>query len=307
MSFSRPGAIDLSALKNTPAGGSAGRPASGAPAPAGASWVLDVDERTFQDVLQSSLDHVVVVALWSSRSPQGAAFNDSLARVADSYAGRLLLARIDADTSPQIAQMLGAQGVPFVLGVVKGQPVPLFQGTVDESQIRQFFDELLRVAEANGVNGVAAPVGGGEALPDEEPVDDPRFAAADDAFAEGDYATAVAEYEKLLASNPADTEAAERLAGAKLLQRTGDADLAAARQAAADNPDDVDAQLLVADLDLSGGHVDDAFGRLIDLVRRTTGDDKERVRARVVEMFTIVGSDDPRVSAARRALASALF
>ncbi|WP_370615073.1 co-chaperone YbbN [Mumia sp. Pv 4-285] len=306
MSFSRPGAIDLSALKNTATGGPAGRPSS-SPAPAGASWVVDVDERTFQDVLQSSLDHVIVIALWSSRSPQGASFNDSLASVANSYAGRLLLARVDVDTSPQIAQMLGAQGVPFVLGVVKGQPVPLFQGTVDESQIRQYFDELLRVAEANGVTGTAAPVGGDEAPVEEGPVDDPRFAAADDAFAEGDYATAIAEYEKLLASNPADAEAAERLAGAKLLHRTGDADLNAARQAAADNPDDIDAQLLVADLDLSGGHVEDAFGRLIDLVRRTAGDDKERVRARVVEMFTIVGSDDPRVSAARRALASALF
>ncbi|MGH1565097.1 tetratricopeptide repeat protein [Mumia sp. DW29H23] len=306
MSFSRPGAVDLSALKNTAPGAPAGAP--GAPAPAGASWVLDVTEQNFQEVLQSSLDHVVVLALWSSRAPQGDAFNRTLADVANSYGGRLLLARVDVDTSPQIAQMLGAQGVPFVVGVVKGQPVPLFQGTAEEAQVRQYLDELLRVAQANGVTGTAAPVGGpADGAADEGPVEDPRFAAADDAFAEGDYATAIAEYEKLLASNPADTEASERLAGARLLHRTADADLTAARDAAAQNPDDVDAQLLVADLDLSGGHVDDAFGRLIDLVRRTAGDERERVRARLVEMFTIVGPDDPRVGQARRKLASALF
>ncbi|MBW9208302.1 tetratricopeptide repeat protein [Mumia sp. zg.B21] len=305
MSFSRPGAIDLSALKNAAPGAPAGAPRG--PAPAGASWVLDVTEQNFQDVLQSSLDHVVVLALWSSRAPQGDDFNRVLATVANSYGGRLLLARVDVDTSPQIAQMLGAQGVPFVVGVVKGQPVPLFQGTADEAQVRQYLDELLRVAQANGVTGSAPPVGGVAEVAEEEPADDPRFAVADDAFAEGDYATAISEYEKLLAANPADTEAAERLAGARLLDRTADADLTAAREAAAQNPDDLDAQMLVADLDLSGGHVDDAFGRLIDLVRRTAGDERERVRGRLVEMFTIVGSDDPRVAQARRKLASALF
>ncbi|WP_262849372.1 tetratricopeptide repeat protein [Mumia quercus] len=303
MSFSRPGAIDLSALKK-PAS-AAGAPAGG-PAPAGASWVLDVGEQNFQQVLQASVDHVVVLSLWSSRSPQSSTFNQVLADAVNAYAGRMLLAQIDVDTNAQIAQMLGAQGVPFVLGVVKGQPVPLFQGTADEAQVRQYFDELLRVAEANGVTGTAAPVSSAAGA-EEEPADDPRFAAADDAYAEGDYAKAVAEYEKLLAANPADSEAAERLAGAKLLQRTDGAELTAARDAAAQNPDDVDAQLLVADLDLSGGHVDDAFGRLIDVVRRTAGDERERVRARLVEYFTIVGNDDPRVGQARRALATALF
>ncbi|QMW65228.1 tetratricopeptide repeat protein [Mumia sp. ZJ1417] len=304
MSFSRPGAVDLSALKKpaAPAGASAA-----GPAPAGASWVLDVGEQNFQQVLQASVDHVVVLSLWSSRSPQSSTFNQVLADAVNAYAGRMLLAQIDVDANPQIAQMLGAQGVPFVLGVVKGQPVPLFQGTAEEAQVRQYLDELLRVAEANGVTGTAAPVGGAAASDEEEPADDPRFAAADDAYAEGDYAKAVAEYEKLLATNPADTEAAERLAGAKLLQRTEGAELSAARDAAAQNPDDIDAQLLVADLDLSGGHVDDAFGRLIDVVRRTAGDDRERIRARLVEYFTIVGNDDPRVGQARRALATALF
>ncbi|KHL19552.1 putative thioredoxin [Mumia flava] len=303
MSFSRPGAVDLSALKNA---ATSKPPSSAGAAPAGATWVVDVTEQNFQQILTESASHVVVLSLWTSRAEQSASFNALLGRVADSYGGRLQLAQIDVDTNPQIAQMLGAQGVPFVLGVVKGQPVPLFQGTADEPEVRQYFDELLRVAEANGVTGTAAPSGGAAPV-EEEPADDPRFAAADDAYAEGDFATAVAEYEKLVAANPADSEAAERLAGAKLLQRTSGVDLNDARAAAADDPADVDAQLLVADLDVAGGHVDDAFGRLIDLVRATAGDERERVRARLVELFTVVGTDDPRVGQARRALASALF
>jgi putative thioredoxin len=118
---------------------------------------------------------------------------------------------------------------------------------------------------------------------------------------------AVAEYEKLLNQYPGDTEIAERLAGVQLMGRTRDADLTAARAAAADAPDDLDAQLLVADLDVSGGHVEDAFDRLIGLVKRLDADDRERVRERLLELFTVVGAADPRVAAARRALATALF
>ncbi|HUS22043.1 MAG TPA: tetratricopeptide repeat protein, partial [Aeromicrobium sp.] len=118
---------------------------------------------------------------------------------------------------------------------------------------------------------------------------------------------AITEYERLQAQHPGDDEIAERLAGVRLMARTRDADLTTARAAAAERPDDIDAQFLVADLDVSGGHVDDGFGRLIELVGRLSGDDRERVRARLVELFTVVGTADPRVAQARRALASRLF
>lgn len=312
-SFSRPGAVDLSAFKNTaPQGAPAGAPPGGADAgAAGAagSYVIDATEQTFQsDVLDASTRHVVVLSLWSPHAAESLAFNATLAAVTDSYAGRILLAQIDVDTNPQIAQAVGAQGVPFVLGLVGGQPVPLFQGTVDEPEVRRFFDELLKVAVANGVTGAAQPRGVAPAAPEaEEPDEDPRFEAADSALAAGDFEAAIDAYEALVAASPADVEAAERLAGVRLMQRTSGADLNAARQAAADAPDDIDAQLLVADLDVSGGHADDAFSRLVDLVRRTGGDDRERVRQRLLELFSIVGADDPRVAPARRALASALF
>lgn len=302
-SFSRPGAFDLSALKQPapPTGAASGGVAG--------SYVVDVTEQTFQaEVLEASMRHLVVLSLWSPRAAQSATFNATLAAVADSYRGRLLLAQVDIDASPQIAQAVGAQGVPFVLGLIKGQPVPLFQGTVDEAEVRRFFDELLNVAVANGLSGVAEPRGAAtDASLEDDVEDDPRFAEADAAFGAGDLDAAVAAYEKIAAENPADTEAAERLAGVQLVQRTTGVDLAAARTAAADAPDDIDAQLVVADLDVSGGHVDDAFARLIDLVRRTSGDDRERVRQRLLQLFVVVGADDPSVAPARRALASALF
>ena len=302
MNFSRPGAIDLSALKQP-----AARP--GQPAADGGSYVIDITEQNFQtEALQASMSYVVVLSLWSPRSPQSESFNALLGNVVSQYGGQIVLAQVDIDANPTIAQALQAQAVPLVVGLVKGQPVPLFQGTVDEAEARRYFDELVNVAAQNGVTGRAQPTGEGpEAAEEVEEPEDPRFAAADAAFAASDFDTAVAEYEKLQAQYPADTEISERLAGVKLLARTQGVDLQAARKAAADAPDDLDAQMLVADLDVSGGHVDDAFDRLIQLVKRTSGDDRERVRQRLLDLFTVVGVADPRVATARRALASALF
>lgn len=299
MTFSRPGAVDLSSLAQP----------AGASSRAAGAYVVDITEQNFQtDALDASMQHVVVLSLWSPRSPQSQSFNELLGQIVTSYEGRLTLAQVDVDANQAIAQALGAQGVPLVVGLVKGQPVPLFQGTADEADVRQYFDQLLTVAEQNGVTGRATATPDAEAqAADEEPADDPRFAAADAALANGDMQGAVAEYEKLLNQYPGDSEIAERLAGVQLMHRTRDADLDAARAAAANAPDDVDAQLLVADLDVSGGHVQDAFDRLIELVKRLDGDDRERVRERLLELFTVVGAADPRVATARRALATALF
>ena len=301
MSFSRPGAIDLSALKSQPAG-------SGPAAPAGGAFVIDATEQNLQsEVLEASKQYVVVLNLWSPRAQQSAGFNVLIANVANSYGGQILLANVDVDANPSIAQAVGAQGVPFVIGLIMGQPVPMFQSTVEEAELRQVFDQLVQAAAQNGLTGRAAPVGTVAPEPADEPEDDPRFAEADAALAEGNIDAAIAAYESLVAQNPSDAEVAERLAGVRLMARTADADLQVARTAAADNPDDLGAQLLVADLDVSGGHVEDAFDRLIALIRRTTDEDRERIRERLIELFTIVGTDDPRVAVARRALATALF
>lgn len=304
MDFSRPGAVDLSGLAADEARSGRG----------GVAWAHDVTEQTFEaDVIQASMRYIVVLSLWSPRSEASRTFNDVLGDVVGDYEGRIVVARVDVDAQPGIAQALGAQAVPFVVGLLRGQPVPLFQGTADAAEVRQIFDQLVTAAVQAGVTGRAEPTvpvsdgadntaGEGEAQPS-----DPRFAAADAALDAGDLDAACAEYEKLQAQYPADQEISERLAGVRLLSRTRDADLQSARAAAAQSPDDIDAQLLVADLDVSGGHVDDAFARLIDLIKRTQADDREAVRTRLLELFTVVGVADPRVATARRALASALF
>jgi putative thioredoxin len=298
MNFSRPGALDLSVL--------GGSPARSGPSRAAGAFVADATEQNFQQsVIDASMRYVVVLSLWSQRSPQSVEFNDLLATVVDSYGGQAMLVRVDVDAQPAIAQAIGAQSVPLVLGLVMGQPMPLFQSTADETQVRSVIDQLFQVAIQNGVTGRAQP--SGQPASSAGPAADPRFADAEAALAANDVDAAIAEYERLAANQPGDAQIRERLAGAQVLKRTSGADLKLAREAAAAHPEDVDAQLLVADLDVSGGHADDAFGRLLDVIRRTAGDDRERVRVRLLELFTVVGADDPRVAGARRALATALF
>ncbi len=319
------GAVDLSAMSRRPPG-PAGPTASSLPAaapqpggaqPAGAagpslpSPVLDVTVATFERVVQLSTTVPVVVDLWTSRSPASTQFSALMASIALELDGRLLLARVDVDTEPQIAQAVGVQQVPAVMAVVGGQPVPLFEGAATEAQVRQVFDQLLALAAQQGVTGQITVTGEGDAPDaaeqDAEPELPPLHQEAFDAIERDDLDAADAAYRKALAENPRDAEASAGLAQVGLMRRTHDADLAQARQAAASAPDDVDASLLVADLDVLGGHVEDAFTRLVDMVRRTAGEDRDRVRVRLVELFDVVGGDDPRVIEARRALASALF
>jgi putative thioredoxin len=309
--FSRPGAVDLSALKRPAAAGAA--PTAGAPggAPAGAtgSYVVEVTEPSFQQVLESSMNALVLLVFYSpTQMPASAQLAEDLGTLADEFEGRYLLGRVDVDAVPQIAQAVQVPSVPFVVAVVQGRPMPLFQDVVPLEELRAALTQVMQQLATQGMTGRHQPLAqaGDETAEDEDQVD-PRYAPAQDALASGDIDQAVAEYQKLVDANPADAEAAGGLAMAKVLQRTQTADLAAARQAAAENPDDVDAQTLVADLDMAGGHVDDAFARLIDLVRRTAGDDRDRARTHLLGLFAAVGNEDPRVLKGRQALANALF
>ena len=311
--FSRPGAIDLSSLRKPPArpGGAPGAPAApgGAPgAGAGGAYVLNVTEPTFQaDVIERSLQVPVVVEFWSPRSPESQTLSPVLIQLSTEYAGKFLLARIDIDANPQLAQAVGVQTVPLVIAVLRGQVVPLFQGAVGEPEARQYLDQLLTVAVANGITGRTDPVGpAGAADEVAEPEPDPRYEAADNAMAAGDLDGAIAAYETLLKETPADAEAKAGLSRVQLVKRTRDVP-AEVRTRAADNPEDIEAQMLVADVDLMGGHVDDAFARLIKTIQLTAGDDRNEVRLHLLELFEVVGADDERVIKARRRLMAALF
>jgi putative thioredoxin len=305
--FSRPGAVDLSGLKR-PSGASedAGRRGSGS----GRFTVDVVGEQSLRtDVIERSISVVVIASFWSDESPASVELNDTLSRLADEFGGRFVFARVDVGAQPELAQALGIPGVPLVVAVLRGQLAPLIQEPVPEAELRAVLQQVIQAAAANGVAGVSPPlkdVDTAEAeLADDEP--EPAHPAAEEALLAGDVDTAIEEYEKALQAAPADQEASVGLVRAQLLKRTQGIDVAAARDAAAQRPDDFDAQTLIADLDLLGGHVDDAFARLVELVRRTAGDDRDRARAHLIELFAVVGDADPRVGKARSMLANALF
>jgi putative thioredoxin len=322
--FSRPGAIDLSGLKrqaqaSAGTAGAAGAPgaagARGAPPGGGSSAyaVQVVDEQGFQSAVEASVTAPVVLVFYAaSQLPESADAARDVEAVANEYEGRFLAALVDVDRTPQIAQAMQIQQVPLMLVLVDGrpatQPIP---GVLKLDELRTLFNQLGQQLTAQGITGRHQPrtgqPGASAAGDDDQPAADPRYAAAQAALEADDIDGAVAEYQKLVDANPADAEAAAGLAMAKVLQRTRGIDLQAAREAAAANPDDVQAQTLVADLDLLGGHVDDAFNRLIDMVRSTSDKERDAAREHLLGLFGAVGNDDPRVLRARQNLASALF
>jgi putative thioredoxin len=308
-SVSLRGAVDLSALKK-PQQPASGAPAAAAGAPAAgdgdtAGYIVEVNEQSFQALVQLSAQVPVIVELTASWSDLAQQLASAMAEVTNEFAGRFVLARVDVDASPGIAQAFQLQSVPAAVALLKGQPIPLFQGAASADELRQFVNELLKVAQANGVTGTAP--GAADAPAEEEKPLPPLHQEAFDAIEAGDYARAAAAYQKALAEQPADNEARTGLYQVQLLERLQGADANELRSAAADQPDDLQAQLAVADLDISGGHVEDAFARLVGFISRHTGDEREAARARLVELFDVVGSSDPRVSKARQALARALF
>jgi putative thioredoxin len=302
------GAVDLSALKARAAAPPAPAGGSGGPAAAegGASpYIVEVTEQSFPQVVQLSAQVPVIIDLYSARSAESQQVSAVLQNIVTEQDGKLLLARVDVDQHPQIAQAFQAAAVPTVAAVLKGQPVPLFDRAVPEEQIRALVAELLQVASANGVTGSLNEGGATEAAED-APLP-PLHQEAYDAIVAGDYDGAAAAYRKALAEQPADAEAKAGLAQVELMSRLKGADAEKLRTAAAENPDDVDAQLAVADLDVSGGHVEDAFNRVVRLIARVFGEDRERARLRLLDLFEVVGTTDPRVTKARSALARALF
>ncbi len=273
------------------------------PVPPGASFVLDVDESNFESVMQLSTRHPLVVELYSPRA-NAQALSDDLIALANAAAGAYLLARVNVDASAAIAQALGIQAVPTVIGVIAGQLAPLFQGTRSKAEAETVIAQLLQVAASNGLVGRAEPVAGGAGETDEA---DPRFAEADAALERGDFEVALAEYDKILAQTPNDPEAKIGRAQVALLARSAGIDPASVLARAASEPDSVDAQLAAADLEVLSGRPDQAFDRLIALIRETAGADRDAVRVRLLELFEIVGPADPAVLKARRDLMSALF
>jgi putative thioredoxin len=290
------GAVDLSTLNQPP-------PAT--PPAGGDGLVVEGTDADFQAILSGTQSVPAVVVLWSQRLPASADYVEVVASVATAYEGRFRLVSVVVDANPGLLKALQVQSVPVTLGLLAGQPVPLFAGAESAEHVSGYVDELLKLAAEHGVTGRVEVASAAAA--DVEQELSPLHQEAFDAIERDDLDAASAAYSKALAQNPADDEAAIGLAQVKLMQRTAGADLQAARAAAAQAPTDIAAQMLVADLDVLGGNVEDAFLRLIDTVRAVEGEERNTVRQHLIELFAVVGAHDERVHKARRALMSALF
>jgi len=309
------GAVDLSSLVNRPqpGQGDAGGAAQGEPIELPSLFFQGTDAN-FNDFLDLSMRIPVVVALTATWADPDRALATVLDRVTTDLGGRVVLVQVDVDANPQLVQAFQAQSVPAVAGIVSGRPGQRFGGALPGDQVRAGFAQLLELAAQNGVTGTAAvdaeagetPAGEG-AEPVPEPPLPPLHAEAYDAIDRGDYPAAITAYKTAIAQDPRDTMAIAGLAQVSLLARLAGRTLDEIRNAAASAPDDSEAQLAVADLDLSGGHVDDAFDRLLTLFPKLDAEGKEAVRGRILEYFEIVGVDDPRVAKARARLASLLY
>jgi putative thioredoxin len=306
------GAVDLSALAarhQQPAAApeaDAGAPAAGVP-----GVIVDVTDADFGTIIELSNRVPVIIDIWAEWCGPCKQLSPVLERLVEGYGGRLVLAKVDADTNPQLVQAFNAQSIPTVAAVIGGRPAPLFTGAIPEAQVQDVLEQVLAFAEQQGITG-SVPVGepgdaAGEA-PEAAPAPlPPLHQEAYDAIDAGDLETAIAAFEKAIAQNPRDTDAIAGLAQVRLLARLRGKGADEIRAAAAQRPDDAGAQMLVADLDLSGGHVEDAFLRMLELIGSLTGDDKQDARLRLLDLFEIVGLDDERVAAARKRLTTLLY
>jgi len=299
------GAVDLAAVK---ARSEAAARAAAAPPPSGGQYVIDATEANFQaEVLDRSFQVPVLLDLWAEWCGPCKQLSPMLERLAQESAGAWVLAKIDTEANPRITQMLQVQGIPTVFAVIGGQLIPGFQGALPEPQVREFIAALLQAAKQAGLAGPAGepadPATAGEPLAEPE---DERFTAAEQALQDGDYDLATERYQAILNAEPANLEAQFALRQVALLKRLAELPPDALTRAAT-APDDVPVQLAAADAELAENRVEAAFERLIGLVRRLRGEDRDPVRDRLVEYFELLGPDDPRVGPARRNLANALF
>jgi len=338
--FSLHGAIDLGARQAAAQRREqASKPPADGAAGAQAGHVIEVTDETFNaDVLDRSRNVPVIMDLWAEWCGPCKQLGPVLEKLAAEADGGWVLAKVDIDANPQLRAALQVQSIPMVVAVVGGQVLDGFLGALPEAQVRDWVSHVMAAAQQLGLAGGAAagsadgadgpqgsavpggqggpgaarpyppgagPMGPGGPGPD--PMADPAFAEAQQAMERGDLDGAAGAFEKVLAATPGHPIATLGLAQVDLIRRVNSYDQAKARRDAAENPDDVDAQCRVADIDLATGRIEEGFDRLLGAVRRTTGDDRDRARVHLVSLFDVFPPRDPRVAKARAKLSSLLF
>lgn len=303
------GAVDLEALKHQVTA----EPGQAGGAPAAGGYVIDTTENTFQAMVQTSATFPILLLLWLPTDDRLFPMAKTLGDAVNAMNGQLQLSRIDVASFPAVAQAFGVQGAPALFALINGRPMPLLQGVPSDQEMRQIVDEVLpkivQVAQQAGVTGTAPYSGDPDAeqTPSPEQTVPPEHEQAHRLAMEGDYAGAAAAYDKVLEADPNDALAARERAKALLLARSADADVREVRAAAADHPEDVDAQMAVADIDMIGGQIQDAFDRLLDYLAAGHRDQMETVRVRLLEYFAIPDPSDERLKRARRRLATLMY
>lgn len=303
------GAVDLEALKHQVTA----EPGQAGGAPAAGGYVIDTTENTFQAMVQTSATFPILLLLWLPTDDRLFPMAKTLGDAVNAMNGQLQLSRIDVASFPAVAQAFGIQGAPALFALINGRPMPLLQGVPSDQEMRQIVDEVLpkivQVAQQAGVTGTAPYSGDPDAeqTPSPEQTVPPEHEQAHRLAMEGDYAGAAAAYDKVLEADPNDALAARERAKALLLARSADADVREVRAAAADHPEDVDAQMAVADIDMIGGQIQDAFDRLLDYLAAGHRDQMETVRVRLLEYFAIPDPSDERLKRARRRLATLMY
>lgn len=303
------GAVDLEALKHQVTA----EPGQAGGAPAAGGYVIDTTENTFQAMVQTSATFPILLLLWLPTDDRLFPMAKALGDAVNAMNGQLQLSRIDVASFPAVAQAFGIQGAPALFALINGRPMPLLQGLPSDQEMQQIVDEVLpkivQVAQQAGVTGTAPYSGDPDAeqTPSPEQTVPPEHEQAHRLAMEGDYAGAAAAYDKVLEADPNDALAARERAKALLLARSADADVREVRAAAADHPEDVDAQMAVADIDMIGGQIQDAFDRLLDYLAAGHRDQMETVRVRLLEYFAIPDPSDERLKRARRRLATLMY
>jgi putative thioredoxin len=313
--FSLYGAVDLgarqaatqrrqqAAARTTAAGPSGNGEAS--------AFVIDVTEETFNtEVATRSRTTPVIVDLWADWCGPCKQLSPVLEKLANEAAGAWVLAKIDVDANPRLAQAFQAQSIPMVVAIIGGQMVDAFLGAMPESQVRQWLTQVLAVGEQIGVSsagGTGGAAGMGVGPSDEAESLPPGYAEVQAAMERGDMDGAASALEKALAENPADPVLKSWLAQVNLIRRVGSYDETAARRDAAERPADVEAQARVADIEIAAGRTEEAFDRLLGAVKRTSGEERNTARLRLLDLFDMFPPGDPQVSKARSRLTNLLF
>ena len=252
-------------------------------------------ENLSSDILPLSLVRPVIVVMWSPRSPESIEVVKVLGKLERDYKEAFALARVDIEAHPQVAQAFQTKSIPYAVAIIAEQMVPLFEQAYPEAQVKMVIDKVLTLSSEQGVG--QAPV---EQMEAEE-------IEAMEALEAGNYLAAEAAYKKWLARKPSENLAKLGLAQTQLLMRTDGLDLNAVIDESTKNPGDIALQLKAADVEIVNGGVEAAFTRLLHAIRATSGDDRTKVKDHLLNLFALVDQTDPRLVAARKELASALF